>query len=83
MEGFTDNEVITIPDFWGKIWIPAILRKSAACHSPERSEVWIPTGYENGGGGYSTRNRTEIKKFEGSDDVKKDVMKQWAEREYK
>jgi hypothetical protein len=79
MESFTNNEVISITNFWGTKRIPAILRKNTNCMFPGWSDVWIPDGYENGGGGYSTRNCTEIKKFEGTDEVRNDVIKQWEE----
>jgi hypothetical protein len=77
MESFNNNEIILITNFWGTKIIPAILRKNVVCMFPGWSDVWIPDGYDTGAGGYSTRNNTDIKKFEGTDDVKNDVMMQW------
>ena len=77
MEGFKENDVILITNFWGKKQIPAILIKNTISHTPTRSNIWIPTGYDIGSSGYSCRIHTEIQKFEGTEEVKNDVIKQW------
>ena len=79
MATFNNEErIILIDDFWNQKIIPAVLR-NAECKSPGRSEVWIPEGYENGGGGFSTRLTNTIKEFNGTDEVKKDVLTKWAD----
>ena len=79
------GKIVLISDFWGKKIIPAILR-DVTCTLPNRSDVWIPSGYE-GAGGYSTRETSEIQEFNWTDEVKNDVMSQWeaelAERFHK
>ena len=72
-----NEKIVFIDNFWGNKIIPAILR-DAPCMLPQRSEVWIPDGYE-GAGGYSTRLTTSIQEFTGTDEVRQDVMKQWIE----
>jgi hypothetical protein len=70
-------KIVFIDNYWGDKIIPAILRDTT-CILPERSEVWIPDGYENsGGGGYSTRKTKEIQEFTGTAEVRQDVMKKW------
>ncbi len=70
-----EYNIILISDFWGRKLIPAILHKVDGILEG-RSDVWIPDGYD-GSGGYSSRKKTEIKKFNLSDDIKNDVIKQW------
>jgi hypothetical protein len=70
------ENIIFTSNFWGTKVIPAILTKVEGC-LPYRSDVWIPSGYEEGAGGYSTRSKTDIKEFTGPDEMKQDVMKQW------
>ena len=69
------EKIVFIDNFWGNKIIPAILRNSP-CMLPQRSEVWIPDGYE-GAGGYSTRLTASILEFTGTDEVMQDVMEQW------
>jgi len=72
-----NEKIVFIDNFWGNKIIPAILR-NAPCMFHDRSEVWIPDGYE-GAGGYSTRLTTSIQEFTGTDEVRQDVMEQWIE----
>ena len=72
-----EYNIILITDFWGRKLIPAILQKVDGILEG-RSDVWIPYGYD-GDGGYSTRKKTEIKKFNLSDDIKNDVINQWKD----
>ena len=71
-----EPKIINIPDFWGRIQIPAILLDTE-CILSERKNVWIPEGYENGGGGYSTRKVNEILDCNLSDTIKKDIIAKW------
>jgi len=70
------EKIIFTSNFWGDIIIPAILTKVEGT-LPGRSDIWIPNGYENSGGGYSTRAPNDIKEFTGSDEMRQDVIKQW------
>lgn len=71
-----NDKLVLIPDFWGKTMIPAILTNIGGI-LPERSDVWIPSGYTNSSGGYSTRKITEIREFSGGDETRNDVLTQW------
>ena len=73
------EKIITIDNFWGTKSIPAILR-DVECNFPGYSEVWIPEGYDNGGGGYSMRKTHTIQEFKDTDEVKNDVMLQWKNK---
>ena len=71
-----EEKLIFTSNFWGTKIIPAILTKVEGC-LPNRSDVWLPCGYDGGSGGYSTRALNDIKEFTGSDEMRDDVMKQW------
>jgi hypothetical protein len=76
-----EYNIVLISDFWGRKLIPAILHKVDGILEG-RSDVWIPDGYDGDArsiGGYSTRKKTEIKKFNLSDDIKNDVINQWKD----
>ena len=74
-----DGKIIFTSNFWGTKIIPAILTKVEGC-LPGRSDVWLPSGYDEGAGGYSTRAVDDIKEFTGSDEMRQDVLKQWQVR---
>ena len=77
-----EYNIILINDYWGRKLIPAVLRKENGILEG-RSDVWIPDGYDGcSSGGYSTRLKNDIKKFNLSDEIKNDIIKQW-EREIK
>jgi hypothetical protein len=72
-----EEKIVSIDDFWNSKKIPAILLKKE-CNFPGRSQVWIPEGYENGGGGYSMRITETIKEFQGPAEIINDVLAKWA-----
>jgi hypothetical protein len=74
------EKIIFVDNFWGNKIIPAILRGPSTILLG-RSNVWIPHGYDGTAGGYSTRKTLEIKEFTGTDEVRQDVMKKWAEEQ--
>ena len=74
------GQVVYIKTMLYKKIIPAILRGDDPVQVG-RYSIWIPDGYD-GAGGYSARDTDEVYLFDGSDDIKKDVMTQWlAEKE--
>jgi hypothetical protein len=74
------GQVVYIKTMLYKKIIPAILRGDDPVQVG-RYSIWIPDGYD-GAGGYSSRATDEVYMFDGSDDIKKDVMAQWlAEKE--
>jgi hypothetical protein len=74
------GQVVYIKTMLHEKIIPAILRCDDSV-LPGRYSIWIPDGYD-GAGGYSSRVKNEVYIFDGSDDIKKDVMTQWlAEQE--
>lgn len=76
------DKIVFITNFWGSGIIPAILLDQEKCILPQRTNVWIPDGYE-GAGGYSTRKSIEILEFNGNEEMKKDVMQKWSEEQYR
>jgi len=80
--GLTDQigKIVTIDNFWGTKFIPAILR-NVTCNFEGYSEVWIPEGYEDGSGGYSMRKQASIQVFTGTDDVRNDVWRKWEQKQ--
>jgi len=76
------DKIVYITNYWGSSIIPAILKDDEDCILPGRNNVWIPGGYD-GSGGYSTRKKTEILEFTGSEEVRKDVMQKWSEEQYR
>ena len=71
-------KLVYISNYWtNKPNIPAILTKVDGI-LPNRSDVWIPSGYDSSGG-YSTRKIEEIYEFSGNDDMKNDITRQWKE----
>lgn len=73
------GQIINIKTMTYKNIIPAILRGNDQVIEGYYS-VWIPDGYD-GAGGFSARAMNEVYEFDGSDDVKKDVLKQWEDRQ--
>ena len=71
-----EKKLILTSDFWGTKLIPAVLIKEDGILSG-RSDIWIPGGYECGGGGYSVRTKSDIKEFTWADEIRKDVIKKW------
>jgi hypothetical protein len=71
-----NNKIILTTDFWGKTIIPAILTKVDGI-LPNRCDVWLPSGYTNSGGGYSTRAHNDIFEFTESENIKTDVLEKW------
>jgi hypothetical protein len=71
-----EEKIVMIDNYWSTGMIPAILR-NAECMFPESSEVWIPDGYESGGGGFSTRVTRTIQEFNGSEEIKNDILTKW------
>jgi hypothetical protein len=81
----TDNEsekISFINNFWGTRIIPAIVTHTEKTCLAGRYDVWIPEGYE-GSGGYSTRKPSDITEFTGTEEMRQDVMKQWATEKQK
>ena len=74
------GQVVHIKTMFYKKIIPAILRGDDTILTG-RYSIWIPDGYD-GAGGYSSRVKNEVYIYDGSDDIRKDVMTQWlAEQE--
>jgi hypothetical protein len=73
------GQIVLIDNFWGNKIIPAILRGYDEVLKG-RYDVWIPDGYE-GAGGFSTRDKASVYVFNGTDEVKNDVLNQWDIRQ--
>jgi hypothetical protein len=73
------GQIVNIKTMFYKRIIPAILRGNDRIIDGYYS-VWIPDGYD-GAGGFSARAMDEVYDFDGSDDIKKDVLKQWEDRQ--
>jgi len=71
-----NNKIVFISNFWKNKIIPAILLKENKV-LPNYIDVWIPSGYDNGDGSYSSRTANEIYEFTGSNDIKNDILEKW------
>ena len=73
------GQIVFINNFLGNKIIPAILRGYDQVLEG-RYDVWIPDGYE-GAGGFSSRDKAAVYVFNGTDEVKNDVLNKWDIRQ--
>ena len=80
--------VVSIPTmFHFNSYTPAVLLlKDEILTNESRTKsiwynVWTADKYSTSGGGYCSRELRLIRQFNGSDDIKNDILKCWNERE--
>ena len=75
LETYPLETVINISNYRGNKIIPAIFIGNDTV-LVGRYSVWIPNGYDNGAGGYSSRSPNDVFAFTGTVGVKADVLMQ-------
>ena len=75
LEIYPLETIINISNYWGNKIIPAVFLGNDKV-LVGRYSVWIPDGYDNGAGGYSSRAPNDVSAFTGTVEVKADVLMQ-------
>jgi hypothetical protein len=75
LETYPLETLINISNYWGNKIIPAIFLGNDTV-LVGRYSVWIPNGYDNGAGGYSSRAPNDVSAFTGTAEEKADVLMQ-------